>query len=105
MLLRLAILGQRDDFRMIILSMARFFTKGTYYEPISRLKRLKKRPASTRLRSKKVARRATAAITAVGATTWLRPNEAMLLKGSINREKTVGSAANTCLRANDDELK
>jgi len=58
---------------------------------------LKKRPASTRLRSKKVARRATAAITAVGATTWLRPNEAMLLKGSINREKTVGSAANTCL--------
>jgi len=39
---RLAFLGRRDDFRMIILSVARFFAKGTYYEPISRLKRLKR---------------------------------------------------------------
>lgn len=32
MLSRLAVPGRRDDFRMIILLVARFFAKGTYYE-------------------------------------------------------------------------
>lgn len=50
--------GRRDDFQMIILFVARFFAKGTYYELVSRAEAetLEKRPASTRLRSKEVAR-------------------------------------------------
>lgn len=41
---RLAFPRRRDDFRMIILSVAWFFAKGTYYEPISPSEMLEKRP-------------------------------------------------------------
>lgn len=89
---------RRDDFRMIILSVARFFAKGTYYEPISPAETLEKRPGLHEVKIKGSGCRglpsssSSGSVAAVGATTWLRLNEAAFFayEGTALAEKRHG---------------
>lgn len=99
--------GRRDDFRVIILSLS-VFREGYLLRAHKPTEMLEKRPASTRLRSKEVVRSegCRCCYYCWLLETRLRPNGAMLPKGSINWEKTRWFCSqHLSARASEDKLK